>query len=134
MGVIEAANTFIDCIFQLTQRRFHMVPASKWLQNERLHAKKSNDGSRCRIPILFGISSEMYKRLSFQYDLDKNESIVTKVKYQSNVFIPGVSEEPVQLTDNALIIVADDTKIKGFTATIVDRIQRQLENAIKSAN
>ena len=133
-AVIEAANAFIECIFKVTQRRFHMIPVSKWLQNEKLHAKQSNDGSRCRIPILFGISSEMLKRLSFEYDSENKPNIAVKVKYQSDVFIPGVSEEAIQLVDNALLIAADDQKIKEFVNGIVNRILEQFESAKKSVD
>lgn len=128
--ILEATNLFIDCIFKITQRRFHPIPESNWLRNEKIHAKKSNDGSRCRIPIIIGISNQMFDRLSFEYDEKKN--IVKKVKYQSQVFIPGVDKNAIKLVDNALIIVADDINIKQFIIEINTKIKNQFEIAKKS--
>lgn len=128
--VMESANLFIECIFKLTQRRFHLVPASNWLRNEKMHSKKSNDGARCRIPIIFGNSKQMFDRLSFKYD-DK-QSIINKIKYESDVYIPGVDENAIKLVDYALIIVANDQNIKQFTTQITDKLFKQLELSKKS--
>jgi len=76
----------------------------------------------------------MHKRLSFAYDEEQRPNMVTKVKYQSDVFIPGVGDEPVQLVDNALVIVADDAKIKDFTEEIIRKIAAQFESAKKSVD
>ena len=35
--ILEATNLFIDCIFKITQRRFHPIPESNWLRNEKIH-------------------------------------------------------------------------------------------------
>merc|ERR1711920_504630 len=56
--VLESANLFIECILKITQRRFHLVPESNWLRNEKMQSKKTNDGARCRIPIVFGTASQ----------------------------------------------------------------------------
>lgn len=130
--VLEATNLFIDCIFKITQRRFHPIPESNWLRNEKVHSKKSNDGSRCRVPIIIGISEQMFERLSFKYDKDKQENIVTKIKYESQVFIPGVDENAIKLIDNALIIAANDNNIKEFVTEINNKIEKQFEIAKKS--
>lgn len=129
---LEAIDLFINHIFKITQRRFHPIPESNWLRNEKMHSKKSNDGSRCRIPIIIGISNQMFDRLSFKLN-DNDDNIIKKVKYESQVFIPGLDDEnAIKLVDNALIIVAHDKNIKQFIQEINNKIETQFEIAKKS--
>eukprot|EP01083_Nonionella_stella_P052907 140209_1 len=132
--VLESANLLIECIFKITQRRFHLVPESNWLRNESMHSKKSNDGSRCRIPITVGVSSQMFNRLGFKYNEQNtdHQHIVQKIKYESTVYIPGVDENPIKLTDHALIITANDQNIKQLTIEITNNMLKHFEDAKKT--
>ena len=130
--VLESANLFIECIFKVTGRRFHIRPDSVWLRNENLHSKKSNDGSQARIPIVIGLSSSMHERFSFEYD--GKDDVLKKIKYESNVYFPGVDENAIKMIDNALIIAANDENLKQFVTKICENIHQHLENAQKSVD
>ena len=129
----KSIKILIDFIKKHTNKTFNCINFNRWLMNEKQHQKKTNDGSRSRIPII--ISNMNNDDILKRFNINKNDikqGIMKLIKYNSIIFIPGIKNNPIKLNDNGLIIIGSDTYIHDNILYLINNINKMINTNIKN--